>query len=676
MSIHSVLLRTSCSILFCLVFVPLSFAQQNLNTVGHSTYAQYDSVWYTVVDNNRGDRVDIKHLVVRLKDKSDVSAFDFSAVGLSALRDVRGRIADGYYELEIPEGRDPFEVGRVLQATNKFDEVSLNFFYRIDGVPGDPQYNNQWNLQKIAMANAWNISVGSSSIIVAVIDWGVDYSHEDLAANCWSGIGYDFVDNDSDPYPSDGASHGTPVAGILGAVTNNDKGVAGVAGGWAGEGGIRIMHLRAGYWELYLEMDPAAAAQATDYAVAHGARVINMSFGGWTPHSALASSINNATSNGVLVVASAGNYRTFDPQTIQYPAKYSNTVAVGATISTDERKHLNDWTGETWGSCYGPELNVMAPGINVRTTDITGGAGYSTGEYFDRFSGTSASAPHVSGLAALILSINPSLTWQQVRDILCNTADKTQWMNGNNFTNEYGYGRVNAYRALLSASVPNPQTPSTPQNLAYTLVPVQTTYRPKFTWSKNAEAGMYAYVVHRYNNEFNYWEEMATVFQPETTFTDMLLIISRKEIENEWLATYKVQAMNCMAVYSDFSDPVSVAYKIFMKRVSDDDSRSITEFPSTIELGQNFPNPFNPETEISFALSEPSSVKIVVSDMLGREIVTLVDREYSAGYQKVTWKGTDGSGNRVGSGVYFYRIIATGQSGKQFTKVMKMALTK
>lgn len=98
--------------------------------------------------------------------------------------------------------------------------------------------------------------------------------------------------------------------------------------------------------------------------------------------------------------------------------------------------------------------------------------------------------------------------------------------------------------------------------------------------------------------------------------------------------------------------------------------------PSEFSVEQNFPNPFNPETEISFALPEPSSVKIVVSDMLGREIVTLVDRHYSAGYQRVTWKGTDRSGNKIGSGVYLCRIVATGQNGKQFMKVMKMALTK
>jgi len=98
--------------------------------------------------------------------------------------------------------------------------------------------------------------------------------------------------------------------------------------------------------------------------------------------------------------------------------------------------------------------------------------------------------------------------------------------------------------------------------------------------------------------------------------------------------------------------------------------------PNEFSIAQNYPNPFNPETEILFGLPEPSSVRITISDVLGREILSLVDREYAAGFQKVTWKGIDGSGNKVGSGIYFYRIVALGQSGKQFTKVMKMLVTK
>jgi hypothetical protein len=98
--------------------------------------------------------------------------------------------------------------------------------------------------------------------------------------------------------------------------------------------------------------------------------------------------------------------------------------------------------------------------------------------------------------------------------------------------------------------------------------------------------------------------------------------------------------------------------------------------PHEFSISQNYPNPFNPETEYSFGLPEPSSVKITISDVLGRELATIAEREYPAGYQTVRWSGVDRSGNKVGSGIYFYRITATAQSGKQFSKVMKMVMAK
>lgn len=115
---------------------------------------------------------------------------------------------------------------------------------------------------------------------------GGDYNHEDLAGNKWTGTGYDFYDLDSNPYPSDGAGHGTAVAGIVGAVTNNGLGVAGVAGGWGGNGGIRLMHMDAGYIDIDGEerVGLSASAQAIDSAAAWGAKVINMSFGSINPY--------------------------------------------------------------------------------------------------------------------------------------------------------------------------------------------------------------------------------------------------------------------------------------------------------------------------------------------------------------------------------------------------------
>jgi subtilisin family serine protease len=270
----------------------------------------------------------------------------------------------------------------------------------VDRFPNDPYYTDQWNLGKISISNAWDIETGSSNIIVAVIDVGADYNHEDLIANRWSSIGYDFLDNDPDPYPSDGAAYGTAVAGIIGAMTNNGLGVAGIAGGWGGTGGIRIMHLDAGWKDVSgLELiGLSASAQAIDYAAAQGARVINMSFSSQIPYSPWESAINRAVNNyNVVCVASAGNYYSSnESRSVRYPAAYDNVIAVGAIVQNDYRKELNDGSGDDrWGSCYGPQLDVVAPGIFIWSTDITGPAGYSYDNYTSTFSGTSASAPHV-----------------------------------------------------------------------------------------------------------------------------------------------------------------------------------------------------------------------------------------------------------------------------------------
>jgi subtilisin family serine protease len=301
------------AVFFTTVIIELSFGQVNRRTVGGHEYAQLDGVWYTVVQGKQGDLVDTKHLLVRLKDRGDIDRFDFSALFLPRLKNVRGEFADGFYELEVPKGLDGFEVARQLECTGRFDEVLFNIFIKVDANPNDQYYSSQWSLPKVSMSSAWDINTGSNTVIVAVIDVGGDHVHEDLIGNRWSGVGFDFYDNDPDPYPSDNARHGTAVAGILGAVTNNTIGVAGVAGGWGGVGGIRIMHLDAGWRDANGDewISVSASAQAIDSAAAWGARVINMSFGSIGSQSAWESAINRAVNNyGVVCVASSGNYRS------------------------------------------------------------------------------------------------------------------------------------------------------------------------------------------------------------------------------------------------------------------------------------------------------------------------------------------------------------------------------
>jgi subtilisin family serine protease len=313
-------------ILLSFSLMPLLVAgQTRMQAVGGHQYGLYGDRWYTVVNGERGDLVDTKHVIVRPKVKSRFSAFDFAKAGLPQLKTARGEFAGGYYELEVPLTHDPFTVSRALLGTDDFDEVMFNVFYAVDSTPNDTRYANQWGLTKVQMNNAWDITTGSSAILVAVIDVGADYEHEDLIGNLWNGVGYDFYDNDDDPYPSDNARHGTAVAGIISARTNNGIGVAGGAGGWGATSGPKIMHFDAGYRDMYGEeyVDLATVCEAIDSAAAWGARVVNMSFGGGS-WSFLETTINNAVTNhNVVFVAAAGNYNSGQSTAVKYPAAYS-----------------------------------------------------------------------------------------------------------------------------------------------------------------------------------------------------------------------------------------------------------------------------------------------------------------------------------------------------------------
>ncbi|MEA3432583.1 MAG: S8 family serine peptidase [candidate division WOR-3 bacterium] len=410
-------------------------------------------------------------LVVRLRDRGEIEEFDFARVGLPQLKVVTPRFVGGFYELKVPEQMDPFAVASALEQTGAFDVVHFSAYYRVDATPNDTYYGSQWNLPKIQMPDAWDITTGSSDILLSIIDVGADYYHEDLSDNIYSGIGYDFYDNDPDPFPDDGAGHGTAVAGIAAARTNNSKGVAGVAGGWGTTSGVKLMIMDAGYinvygWEL---IGVTAAARATDSSAAWGANVINMSFGGNTSWAELQEAINRAVNNyDVVIVASAGNNggNGSEDKSIRYPAKYSNTIAVGATVQNDSR-----WvTSGVNGSAIGSELDVMAPGgaSIIYTTDITGSAGYSSGKYYSSFGGTSASAPHVSGLAALILSVNENLDDAQVRDIIKHADD----LGASGWDSLYGWGRINADSALLNT----PSLTITPSNRYVSQYAGTTTY--------------------------------------------------------------------------------------------------------------------------------------------------------------------------------------------------------
>jgi|GEM_PF-956347 len=303
----------------------------------------------------------------------------------------------------------------------------------------------------IKAPEAWAVETGRPDVVIAVLDTGIDYTHPDLAGKVWTnppeipanGIdddangfvddwrGWDFANSDNDPWDDHEDSgmavqHGTFVSAIAAASTNDGVGMAGVS--W----GSPVMALKVMDSSGYGLEDDAAAAVV--YAADNGAKIINMSLTG-EDVPALRTAIQYARQKGCLVVAASGNSGT---SADTYPASYPEVLSVGATNEYDQRCTAADW-GQG-GSNYGSYLDVMAPGNNILSaTSMMEPQGYFV------LPGTSAAAPFVAGVAALVWSRYPDWTAQQVFNQIVRTCDDLGTAGWDMFT---GWGRVNAYRAL------------------------------------------------------------------------------------------------------------------------------------------------------------------------------------------------------------------------------------
>jgi len=350
------------------------------------------------------------------------------------------RLAKAYHDSGLAEFAEPYVIHSVMHAAITFN---------------DPKFPSQWIFEKgdqRRSASAPNVGISSAlqliessnikpqNICIAVLDEGVDTEHPDFinsdGSTLWES-NFNVFDNSADPKPKQLDNHGTSIAGIIAARSNNGEGIVGL------NPFCKIMAGR-----LYFTFDgpfanPLLMEKGIRHAVDHGARVINLS---WSiEHSAVvADAIDYGFKRNVVFCVSAGNFQKRD-RAVLFPGSLDNVITVGAC---DQQSQWVDFAtcpaDPKFGSRVGRALDLVAPGVFITTT--TNQAGYT-----DKFGGTSAATAIVSAAAGLVLSINPTLTNIEVRDILLSTCDPVIDANGNTDPQKTGHGKININSAVKAA---------------------------------------------------------------------------------------------------------------------------------------------------------------------------------------------------------------------------------
>jgi len=603
----------------------------------------------------------------------------------------------GWMKITVPPGQglDSLLISRFQKLPGVTNAQPNRVIRELALTPNDMD-DNQWALNNTGQAptngtndadidtpDAWNITTGSSNVIIAILDSGIpmqngQLSHPDLDDPNKIILGPDFIEDPNDPNANltvrDERGHGTHVAGIAGAETDNNEGIAGVC--WS----CQLMVVQVS--DAFGSASSESIHDGIDWAVDNGVDIINLSLGfdGELPY--VETAIQYEQTNGVLIVAGTGNASN---NNVFYPAaysdNYSNVIAVSSTDQNDEVSTFSNSGSEVTMSAPGGagaiqngsalEYNSSsAPGTNIYSTTPNYPYTYQTDpvgpndplttdmtQDYSYLAGTSMATPHVAGIAGLMLSADPCLTPLELRTDLRNSADKVPDMNGQYYTNEYGYGRANALGALREVL-----KPAKPTNLSVTnLGSPQSS--PQLDWDDNPEPNIDYYRVYRRDlvlNSKHYF--IGTASSSQYTDSQIHQTSSGNDI------TYYVRAVNTYGFQSGNSNTAMVqGESIFGKGLA----AKRQELPNAFGIDQNYPNPFNPSTTINYALPEQAEVTLKVYNIMGRHVATLVNRIVEAGKHRAQFQGQG-----LASGMYIARLQAVGASGKNFTKELIMQLIK
>ncbi|NQV14344.1 S8 family serine peptidase [bacterium] len=631
-------------------------------------------------------------IAVRFNDGVDSTTIDsLNSVLNTSIQEHLSNI--NFYNLLLDPGEDAILVTKDYQSESIVDIAFPHVKGIRCGTPNDDDYGDQWYLEQVSDADidassAWDYSTGETNVIVGLFDTGVDIQHEDLIGNIWvnpgedllsDGVvwdtsdvnniddddidegwpplwiddfhGWNFIDNSNNVFDSDG--HGTNMAGLIAAMTNNDTGISGVAGGWGATKGVRIMILKGDDWTTTL-------ASAANYFVwkrdsypawypGADARFI-FCLPMYYPDGSLLEDFTILDSGGneeySLTIVPAGDGDDTEAHAPNGAGFYDN-LNVG---STDEYDYDEDYMIFEEDVVF---AGVVAPGDTLYTTGID--------DTYESLDGTSAAVAIVTGIAALVRSEFPSLTPFEVREVICRTAEDVHsgyytystgatsgpYYYGGGYNNKMGYGRVNAHFAIAPTSAPT--------NLRVDNWKFEDE-NPELSWTAPTEPDVTAYKVYSSGSSGGpYTLRVTTV---NTYWTDTGYEISRTGSS----IYYRVKAEDFTELLSDYSNTASIEVTA-VKGVPHAP-------PPSLPLKYDFayyPNPFNPTTTINYDLPDPSHVSLVVYAINGNKVITLVDRQQVPGWYQLQWDGTDDNGMLVSAGLYLVRLHA----GK-YTKTGKL----
>lgn len=622
----------------------------------------------------RGDEIDYKSQEIRVKlepsARRDQSETLFSADN--------GTITDEFNEIgwilvEVPSGKSIFPTIEALQRSPLVITAEPNTVGRIHVRPDDPyfqggspaSYARQWALENTGQSPpggtgdadidaelAWNHTTGSSNTVVAVLDSGIpmqqdgdgdwdkdDLSHSDLDDPNKIILGLDYS-NDGNGV-KDEVGHGTHVAGIAGAETNNGKGIAGIC--WD----CKLLITQVA--DINGNVDQAdfysGVKHAVDYAANNALNlVINASLGWNNPSTYLEDGINYAKNNGASVIVSAGNARFAEGENdgtdcgVHYPAAYSTSYS--NVIAVASSNHNDNWSNF---SCTGSELNVAAPGGHGGTWDqddiysttpnypFTLQNNYPITQNYGYQPGTSMASPHVAGTAALVLSEDPSKSPSEVRNILEHTAED---VNGGGTDNQLGHGRINAYKAVEQVT-----PPPAPSNFHIANSSCTGCY-VRLKWDGAISATSY-----------EIYRDKGSGFQKIATTTGGSYWDYDTRIGDDWSGTvvaYYAKAVNQYGTSGASSYDFTPEQKSLARETSEE-----AALPDTTVLEAPAPNPVREQATIRYGLSEATDMRLSVYDVMGRRVATLARGWVPAGYHEATLQGPD-----LPSGVYLYRLEA------------------